>query len=99
MWPGFGENMRIIKWIVDRVKGEVSAKNNSFGLVPNYEDITWTGLDFDAEKFNSLIEVPSSEGLKEIKEVKEHFDRFENFLPQELETQRVQLEDRLLKEV
>ena len=99
MWPGFGENMRIIKWIVDRVKGEVSAKNNSFGLVPNYEDITWTGLDFDAEKFNSLIEVPSSEGLKEIKEVKEHFDRFESFLPKELETQRLQLEGRLLKEV
>ena len=99
MWPGFGENMRIIKWIVDRVKGEVSAKNNSFGLVPNYEDITWTGLDFDSEKFNSLIEVPSSEGLKEIKEVKEHFDRFESFLPKELEAQRVQLEDRLLKEV
>jgi len=90
--------MRILKWIVDRVKGEVSAKENSFGLVPSFEDITWTGLEFGSDKFNSLIEIPNSEGLKEIKEVKEHFDRFESFLPKELELQRVQLEERLLKE-
>ena len=99
IWPGFGENMRILKWIVDRVKGEVSAKENSFGLVPSFEDITWTGLEFGSDKFNSLIEIPNSEGLKEIKEVKEHFDRFEGFLPKELEHQRVQLEGRLLKEI
>jgi len=98
IWPGFGENMRVLKWIVDRVKGEVSAKSNSFGLVPNFEDINWTGLDFDAERFNSLIEIPKTEGLKEIEEVKEHFDRFENFLPKELEDQRIELEGRLLKE-
>ncbi len=98
IWPGFGENMRILKWIVDRVKGEVSAKSNSFGLVPNFEDINWTGLDFDSEKFNSLIEIPKTEGLKEIEEVKDHFDRFENFLPKELEDQRIELEGRLLKE-
>jgi len=98
IWPGFGENMRILKWIVDRVKGEVSAKENSFGLVPSFEDITWTGLEFDSDKFNSLIKISNSEGLKEIKEVKEHFDRFESFLPKELELQRVQLEERLLKE-
>ena len=99
IWPGFGENMRVLKWIVDRVKGEVSAKENSFGLVPSFEDITWTGLEFGSDKFNSLIEIPNSEGLKEIKEVKEHFDRFEGFLPKELELQRVQLEERLLKEI
>ena len=91
--------MRVLKWIVDRVKGEVSAKENSFGLVPSFEDITWTGLEFDSDKFNSLIEIPNSEGLKEIKEVKEHFDRFESFLPKELEIQRAQLEERLLKEI
>ena len=90
--------MRILKWIVDRVKGVVSAKSNSFGLVPNFEDINWTGLDFDSEKFNSLIEIPKTEGLKEIEEVKDHFDRFENFLPKELEDQRIELEGRLLKE-
>lgn len=99
IWPGFGENMRILKWIVDRVKGDVSAKSNSFGLVPNFEDIIWSGLEFDNEKFSSLIEIPKTEGLKEIDEVKEHFDRFGDFIPSELELQRTQLEERLHKEI
>jgi phosphoenolpyruvate carboxykinase (GTP) len=99
IWPGFGENMRILKWIVDRVKGKVEAKSNSFGLVPKFEDITWTGLDFDTTRFNSLIEIPKAEGLKEIEEVKDHFDRFGSFIPKELEVQRMELEERLIKEV
>ena len=98
IWPGFGENMRILKWIVDRVKGKVSAKSNSFGLVPYFDDIIWSGLEFDTEKFSSLIEVPKDEGLKEINEVKEHFDRFGEFMPNELESQRIELEQRLHKE-
>ena len=98
IWPGFGENMRILKWIVDRVKGKVSAKSNSFGLVPYFDDIIWSGLEFDTEKFSSLIEVPKDEGLKEINEVKEHFDRFGEFIPNELESQRIELEQRLHKE-
>lgn len=99
IWPGFGENMRILKWIVDRVKGKVSAKSNSFGLVPYFEDIIWNGLEFDTEKFSSLIEVPKIEGLKEIDEVKEHFNRFGDFIPNELESQRIELQERLNKEV
>ena len=98
IWPGFGENMRILKWIVDRVKGKVSAKSNSFGLVPYFDDIIWSGLEFDSEKFSSLIEVPKNEGLREIHEVKEHFNRFGEFMPNELESQRIELEQRLHKE-
>jgi len=98
IWPGFGENMRVLKWIVDRVKGKVSAKSNSFGLVPYFDDIIWSGLEFDSEKFSSLIEIPKNEGLKEIDEVKEHFDRFGEFMPNELESQRIELEQRLHKE-
>ena len=92
-------DMRILKWIVDRVKGKVEAKSNSFGLVPYFEDIVWNGLEFDNEKFSSLIEVPKTEGLKEINEVKEHFDRFGDFIPNELESQRIELEQRLNKEL
>ena len=99
IWPGFGENMRILKWIVDRIKGKVSAKSNSFGLVPYFEDIIWNGLEFDSEKFSSLIEVPKTEVLQEINEVKEHFDRFGDFIPNELESQRIELEQRLNKEL
>ena len=70
IWPGFGENMRVLKWIVDRVKGKVEAKENSFGYVTNFEDINWNGLDFNADTFKNLTDIPKEEGLQEIEELK-----------------------------
>ena len=66
--------------------------------LPYFDDIIWSGLEFDSEKFSSLIEVPKHEGLREIHEVKEHFNRFGEFRPNELESQRIELEQRLHKE-
>lgn len=98
IWPGFGENMRVLKWIVDRVKGKVEAKENSFGYVPNFEDINWNGLDFNAETFKNLTDIPKEEGLQEIEEVKTHFSKFGSHLPKELEDQRKELHQRLEQE-
>ena len=75
IWPGFGENMRVLKWIVDRVKGKVEAKENSFGYVPNFEDINWNGLDFNADTFKNLTDIPKEEGLQEIEELIWWFDK------------------------
>ena len=95
IWPGFGENMRVLKWIIDRVNSRVDASNGTFGLVPKFEDINWDGLEFNTSDFDALIKIPKDEGIKEIEEVKEHFDKFGNFLPKELELQREELHKKL----
>ena len=95
IWPGFGENMRVLKWIIDRVNSRVDASDGTFGLVPKFEDINWEGLDFNTSDFDALIKIPKEEGIKEIEEVKEHFNKFGTFVPKELELQREELHKRL----
>ena len=64
-------------------------------MVPKFEDINWEGLDFNTSDFDALIKIPKEEGIKEIEEVKEHFNKFGTFVPKELELQREELHKRL----
>ena len=85
MWPGYGDNMRVIQWIVDRVKNRAGAIEGPVGYMPRYEDLNLEGLDFSEEDFKALMAIDTDEGLKDIEEQKKYFRPFseEQRLPKE----------------
>ncbi|MBT3917256.1 MAG: phosphoenolpyruvate carboxykinase (GTP) [Rhodospirillaceae bacterium] len=95
-WPGFGENMRVLNWIVDRVNGKEDAAESPFGYMPSYQDINWQGLDdFAAETFNEIMDIDREAGKREVEELKGYFEIFEDRLPEEMEVQRQAFAERL----
>ena len=95
IWPGFGENMRVLKWIVDRVNDKVDAAKSPFGWQPHHQDINWKGLDFKTEDFKRLMSVDREAGRDEAEAQHKYFKRFEDHLPGEMEAQRKALLKRL----
>ncbi|MBM3559822.1 MAG: phosphoenolpyruvate carboxykinase (GTP) [Alphaproteobacteria bacterium] len=88
IWPGFGENMRVLEWIYRRLAGEVVATETPLGFVPRYEDINLRGLDFPQARFRKVMEVDSRAIAAEAEAQKALFADFGHRLPGELETQR-----------
>jgi phosphoenolpyruvate carboxykinase (GTP) len=96
VWPGFGENMRVLKWIVDRVNGRAQdAAEGPFGYMPRYEDLDWKGLNFPKEKFRRITDIDRAEGLEEAEDQSVLFESFGDRLPPELEQERLDLIHRL----
>jgi phosphoenolpyruvate carboxykinase (GTP) len=83
MWPGFSENMRVLKWIVDRVHGRALAKETPIGWMPHYDDIEWKGLDFSKEKFEELQEFDRPAWREEVLGHEELFLTLHDRLPPE----------------
>jgi phosphoenolpyruvate carboxykinase (GTP) len=83
IWPGFGENMRVLKWIVERSRGKVSAIESPIGWMPKYDDITWDGLDFPKDEYETLMEVDREAWKNEILAHEELFSRMYDKLPKE----------------
>ncbi|MGQ0751627.1 MAG: phosphoenolpyruvate carboxykinase (GTP) [Betaproteobacteria bacterium] len=89
MWPGFGENMRVLKWIVERCEGKASARETPLGWMPRYQDMAWKGLsDMTPERFEKLTAIDPRLWSEELKDHGELFARLKSRLPRELELQR-----------
>lgn len=84
IWPGFGENTRVLKWIIDRIEGEAQGVEHASGISPRYEDIRWNGLDFGPELFEQVTSINVDEWAAELKLHDELFDKLAHNLPQEL---------------
>ena len=95
VWPGFGENMRVLKWIVDRVEGEASGNEHVIGVSPRYEDMEWNGLDFPRAKFDEITSIDLDDWRKEIGSHTELFAKLEGRLPHELEDTKCNFARRL----
>lgn len=97
MWPGFGENMRVLEWIVKRVNGQANATESVFGYSPRYEDLRWKGLSMSEESFNELMSVDVNMALSDVKAQSDYFKtlRKQKRLPQDFEAELLLLQKRL----
>ena len=96
IWPGFGDNLRVLEWILKRCDIEVDAVETAIGYVPKPEDINLEGLkDFDEEKLASILKVDNAKWAKEAAGVEEFYKKFGDKLPKELRTQLENLKDAL----
>jgi phosphoenolpyruvate carboxykinase (GTP) len=88
LWPGFGENMRVLEWIVDRVHGRAQARETPIGWTPYYEDLEWRGLDFPRERFEALQAVDREAWRREVLDHEALFIDLHNRLPKEMVYER-----------
>ena len=97
VWPGFGDNMRVLNWIIDRCEGKADAKETAIGYIPKPEDIDLTDLDIDRKTLEDLLSVDKAVWEKEAAEIEEHYKKFGDKLPKELREQLETLKANLAK--
>jgi phosphoenolpyruvate carboxykinase (GTP) len=95
VWPGYGENMRVLLWILGRVEGKAEGKENAFGISPRYEDLNWNGLDFSREQFAGVMGMEHADWQQELKLHEELFQQLAYHLPQELTATRQRIAEKL----
>ncbi|BEP46578.1 phosphoenolpyruvate carboxykinase (GTP) [Variovorax paradoxus] len=94
-WPGYGENMRVLKWMIDRVEGTAKGTEHITGVSPRYEDLNWNGLEFSAEQFATVTSMDKAAWQAELKLHAELFRQLAHHLPKELPETKAAIEQRL----
>jgi phosphoenolpyruvate carboxykinase (GTP) len=94
MWPGFGDNMRALMWILDRCNGKAGAVESAIGYMPKAEDLNIEGLDLDAETLNELLTIEKAHWEEETAGIDEFYAKFDR-LPEELKSQLAALKERI----
>lgn len=95
VWPGYGENMRVLKWMIDRIEGQVQGVDNMLGVSPAYAEINWNGLDFNATQFDTVTRIDKDAWKAELELHDALFTQLADKLPKELLATRADLEKRL----
>ena len=94
LWPGFGENSRVLKWVIERIEGRAAATETPIGYVPTPESLDTNGLDLTPEQIQAVLHVSTEEWAAEIPQIQEWFDKFGDTLPPPLMTELDRLKTR-----
>jgi phosphoenolpyruvate carboxykinase (GTP) len=95
IWPGYSENMRVLKWIIERIDGQAAGMQSALGAMPRYQDIDWRGLPFDPAQFNLLTTIDVLAWQKELESHRKLFDKLAYHLPEALRMTRRDIARRL----
>ncbi|MCF8998675.1 phosphoenolpyruvate carboxykinase (GTP) [Acinetobacter nectaris] len=99
IWPGFGQNMRVLEWIINRCDGQANATETPIGLVPEYEDINWTGIDFSTEQFEQVTDLDQNLWVQEIESHYALFEKLGGRLPKALLERQEQLLEKFKEDI
>ena len=95
VWPGFGENARVLKWMLQRIEGKAGGVDHVFGVTPRYEDLDWSGLEFSTDQFTKITSIDSKAWGEEFKLHAELFAKLAHGLPEQLIQTKTALQTRL----
>jgi phosphoenolpyruvate carboxykinase (GTP) len=95
VWPGYGDNMRVLKWMIDRLEGEAQGQETIFGITPTYSELNWTGLNFTADQFKTVTSIDKAAWQQELQLHNTHFEQLAYHMPKALLDTKAALAQRL----
>ena len=95
VWPGYGDNMRVLKWMIDRLEGQAQGQETIFGITPTYAELNWTGLSFTADQFKTVTSIDKAAWQQELQLHNTHFEQLAYNMPKALLDTKAALAQRL----